>query len=379
MKQYEMQIGKKTIRYELYPDLDDLLRDLDTLEYGSYYLVYDPGIMSDVIDKTVAHFKSGARLTPVPFAATEKGKDLIGLGKLLEDLLNAGITCRSCILALGGGVLGNMAGLAAGLVYRGIDFIHIPTTILACSDSVLSLKQGINLMSAKNIIGTYYPPVKIMISPELYASLPEREIIAGYAEYVKNLVTIIPGQIEEFESFDPTEAIRYDSLCALVEKSIRAKAKLLKNDEHERSEGILLEYGHTVGHSLEMMFPDILRHGEGVAYGMLVAGYISRKMGYFIHSEPEIQKRLLEKIGIIGNLRSVFAGRKIDGESLSGYLLRDNKRGYIACNDREIPMVILEAFGKPLSKDRLPLVNVPLESVLEGVQSVWEEINGRNA
>ena len=375
MKLYKMQIGQTVIDYELYSDYDLLLHNLDSLKYESYYLVYDPDILSDIVNKTVACFNSNERLTLIPFAITEKCKDLSGLSRLLEDLINAGITRNSCILALGGGTLGNMAGLAAGLLYRGIDFIHIPTTVLACSDSVLSLKQGINFMKSKNIIGTYYSPVKIMISPELFASLPNREITAGYAEYVKNLIIVIPEQIEHFKCFDFAQIIQYDGLCSLVEKSIEAKTKLLINDEHERAQGILLEYGHTVGHSLEMMFPNILRHGEGVAYGIMVAGIISYRFGCFSMAELDIQKSLLEKTGMIANLKSIFKGRKVDRTILSEYLKMDNKRGYIACNNEEIAMVIMRKFGQPLFSDGLPIVNVPLELVLESVQLVWEELN----
>ena len=374
MKLYKMQIGDTITDYEIYPNYDFLLDNLDSLKYKSYYLVYDPNILSDIIDKTVACFEKNAKLTLIPFAVTEKNKDLSNLGKLLEDLVNAGITRNACILALGGGTLGNMAGLAAGLLYRGIDFIHIPTTVLACSDSVLSLKQGINLMKSKNIIGTYYHPVKIMISPELYSSLPCREITAGYAEYVKNLIIVIPDRIDGFEHFDFAEAVQYDGLCSLVEESIRAKTKLLINDEHEREDGILLEYGHTVGHSLEMMFPNLLRHGEGVAFGMMVAGIISCKMGYFSKSDTDIQKDLLGKIGIIDSLKEFFKNRNIDNKVLSEYLLSDNKRGYIECNGGEIAMVIMKKFGQPLLSNGLPIINVPLESVIESVQSVWKEI-----
>ena len=293
MRLFKMQIGQNIIDYEVYSDYDSLLCNLDSLEYKSYYLVYDPSILSNVIRNTVTKFKNNTKLTLVPFEITEKNKDLSNLGNLLEDLINVGITRNSCILALGGGTLGNMVGFAAGLLYRGIDFIHIPTTILACSDSVLSLKQGINLMKSKNIIGTYYSPIKIMISPELYISLPSREISAGYAEYVKNLIIVIPEQITTFEHFDFAEAIQYNGLCSIIDKSIQAKTKLLINDEHESLDGILLEYGHTVGHSLEMMFPNLLRHGEGVAYGIMVAGIISLKMGYFTREEIVVQKELL--------------------------------------------------------------------------------------
>lgn len=345
------------------------------MKYNSYYLVYTPSILSDVINKTVDYFKNSSKLTLIPIDATEKDKNLYGLGKLLEDLINAGVTRNSCIIALGGGILGNMAGLAAGLLYRGIDFIHIPTTIVACSDSVLSLKQGVNFIKSKNIIGMYYSPIKIMISPELYDSLPSREVKAGYVEYVKNLIIVNPEEIDDFESSDFSKALEYDSLCSLVDKSIQAKTKLLKNDEHERNEGILLEYGHTVGHSLEMMFLNMLRHGECVAFGMMVAGIISHKMGCFTKKELDIQKKLLEKIGIISKLRSFFKDRNIDSRILSEYLLQDNKRGYIECNNQEIAMVIMAKFGQPLLSNNLPMVNVPLELVLEAVQSVWEELN----
>lgn len=370
-----MQIGQEAIDYEVYGNFDCLLHNLDSLKYTSYYLVYDPSVLANLIEETAIYFANKNKINLVPFRITENNKNLDYLSSLLADLIEKGITRNSCILALGGGTLGNMAGLAAGLLYRGVDFIHIPTTILACSDSVLSLKQGINLKKSKNIIGMYYRPVKIMISPELYYSLPEREVTAGYVEYIKNLIIVIPDQIEAFQNFDFQDALSYDGLNLLIEKSIMAKTKLLINDEHERTDGILLEYGHTVGHSLEMMFPDLLRHGEGVAFGMLVSGLISRYMGFFTMEELDAQVDLLNKISVISNLKDIFKKYPIDSEILSEYLVLDNKRGYIECNDQEIAMVIMEKFGKPLYSDDLCIINVPLTLVLNCVQEVWKELN----
>lgn len=375
MDLYKMKIGEAIIDYEIYSNYESLLSNIDSLEYKTCFIVYDSNIMSNVIDKIYDYFVGDSKIKFIPFEINEKDKDLSGLSRLLEQLVDARVTRSDCIVAFGGGVLGNMAGLAAGMLFRGIDFIHIPTTILACSDSVLSLKQGINLLKSKNIIGMYYAPVKIMIAPKLYNSLPRREISSGYAEYVKNLITIIPEDIEEFEVLDFDKSIQYESICYLVRKSIEAKMRLLSNDSHERREGILLEYGHTVGHSLEMMFPDSLRHGEGVSFGIMVAGMISREMGYFSENELKVQKELLEKIGMIDNLKIVFKDKKIDDKILTRCLLNDNKRGYIDCNNNEIAMVILAKFGKPLVTDELPLVSVPLELVMRCFNFVWDEIN----
>lgn len=370
----KFQIGKNIVDYEIYENLDLLLNNLNSFEFDSYFLVYDPTILSDVVDKFSNYFKVKNNLVLVPFAITEKTKNFSTLGQLLENLLTLKITRNSCLLALGGGTLGNMVGLAAGLLYRGINFIHIPTTILACSDSVLSLKQGINLLKSKNIIGMYNSPLKVMISPELFVSLPNREISAGYAEFVKNLIIVIPDEIDKFETLNFEEATKFDGLCLLINKSIEAKEKLILNDEHEKNTGILLEYGHTVGHSLEMMFADSLRHGEGVAFGMLVAGLISNKMGYFNESELKIQYDLLEKIGIIEKLKKFFQTREINMNELTDHLLFDNKRGHIACRNDEIAMVIMSKFGEPLLTNGLPIVNIKLDLVIECVKLVYKEL-----
>ena len=374
MHSNKFRIGQNEISYEIYNIFDQLLENLDSLNYESYFLVYDPRVLNDVIDKMFYYFKDNNRLVFVPFSISEKDKNFSTLGNLLEQLLNLKITRDSCLLALGGGTLGNMVGLAAGLIFRGINFIHIPTTILACSDSVLSLKQGINLLKSKNVIGMYYPPVKIMISPELFDSLENREITAGYAEYVKNLITIIPNEINNFDRLNFKEAREFDGLCKLVDKSIEAKEKLLLNDEHEKESGILLEYGHTVGHSLEMMFADLLRHGEGVAFGILVAGLISKKLGYFNDDDLNNQYNLLEKIGMIENLKAFFKDHEINKLELKEHLLFDNKRGYIACNNDEVAMVIMSSFGKPLLTNRLPIINVKMDSILECVDSIYKDL-----
>lgn len=370
----KFRIGDNKVNYEIFDNFDLLLEDLNSHEFDSYFLVYDPTILINIVNKFNNYFNNKKNLVLVPFTITEKTKNFSTLGQLLENLLNSNITRNSCLLALGGGTLGNMVGLAAGLLYRGISFIHIPTTILACSDSVLSLKQGINLSKSKNIIGMYYSPAKVMISPELYTSLPNREITAGYAEFVKNLIIVIPEEINQFECLDYNNAISYDELCLLIDKSIKAKEQLIANDEREKTTGILLEYGHTVGHSLEMMFADSLRHGEGVAFGMLVAGLISYKIGYFKEAELNIQYNLLEKIRMIENLKQFFKTHEINTDELSEHLLFDNKRGYIASNNDEIAMVIMSKFGEPLLTDGLPVVNIKLDLVIECVKLIYKEL-----
>lgn len=369
-----MQIGQQIIDYEIHSDYHALLKSFLSLKYTTYFLIYDPVIHTKFIKAARLFFEKEKKFFLVPFEVTEYEKNLSGLSRILEILIKAGVNRSSCLLVLGGGTMGNVVGLAAGLLYRGIDFVHIPTTILACSDSVLSLKQGINMLKSKNIIGMYYRPVKIVICPELYNSLPQRDITAGYVEYVKNLIIVLPDQIENFMKFDFKDATSYGALCSLIKKSIDAKTKLLINDEHERKEGILLEYGHTVGHALEMMYPNVLRHGEGVAFGMLVAGEISNRLGYFTLKEISIQKQLLYKIGVIKNLRRFLKGKIIQKDRLLYYLNLDNKRGYIECNTQEIAMVIMEKIGKPLFTDDLCIINVPAQLVIECVQDIWEEI-----
>ena len=214
--------------------------------------------------------------------AGEGTKSFDGLEKLCGALLETGVDRGGLIVALGGGVIGDLTGLAAGLLKRGVGFSQIPTTLLAQVDSSVGGKTAINTPQGKNLVGIFHQPRSVIADTALLATLPRRELLAGYAEVVKY------GALGDAEFFgwletNGVKALAGDSAAMIhaVAHSCRMKADIVARDEHEHGERALLNLGHTFGHALEAAtnYSDRLLHGEGVAIGMALAFRLSVALG----------------------------------------------------------------------------------------------------
>jgi 3-dehydroquinate synthase len=220
----------------------------------------------------------------------EETKDLDHFGGLAEEILACGIERGSMLVALGGGVVGDMTGFAAATLLRGIDFVQIPTTLLAQVDSSVGGKTGINTQMGKNLIGAFYQPRLVLADTGALSTLPRRELLAGYAETVKY------GLIRDAHFFAWCER-QGNALCALepepirhaVMTSCRMKSSIVAVDEREEGERALLNFGHTFGHAFETEtgFSSRLLHGEAVALGMVLAFDFAARLGLVAATEGE--------------------------------------------------------------------------------------------
>jgi len=201
--------------------------------------------------------------------------------KLASKMVAAGADRQSVILALGGGVVGDVAGFLASIFMRGIPVVQIPTTLVAQVDSAIGGKTGVNLFSGKNLIGTFHQPLAVLADPDVLATLPEREFRSGLFEAMKY------GVIRDSSIFDLMETQREsllgrdaELLEQLVVACVRVKADIVSADERESGERRILNFGHTVGHALEAAtnYRHFL-HGEAVGWGMIAAAAIGREMG----------------------------------------------------------------------------------------------------
>jgi len=197
----------------------------------------------------------------------EGSKSLDSFSQILEVMLDNDFSRSDCVIALGGGVVGDLAGFAASAFLRGVDFYNIPTTVLSQVDSSIGGKVAVNFRGLKNMVGAFYPPKAVLIDPDTLASLPRRQIANGLAEAVKMAVTFDEAFFKLFETTDPFEDL--DTVIAL---SLRAKRRVVQEDEREQGLRKVLNFGHTLAHaieseSLESATP--LYHGECVALGML--------------------------------------------------------------------------------------------------------------
>ncbi|TNE38272.1 MAG: 3-dehydroquinate synthase [Alphaproteobacteria bacterium] len=236
--------------------------------------------------------EAGIDHVSIVLSAGEKTKSLATYGELMGRLLDAKIQRDETLVALGGGVIGDLTGFAAATLRRGIGFIQIPTTLLAQVDSSVGGKTGINTPQGKNLIGAFYQPRLVLADVGLLASLPKREVLAGYAEVVKY------GLLGDFGFFEWLETYGKDVVegdiaarITAVQKSVEAKARIVALDEREGGVRALLNLGHTFGHALEAetgFGPDLL-HGEAVAIGMVMAAEYSADSGFL---EPQEVSRI---------------------------------------------------------------------------------------
>ena len=225
---------------------------------------------------------AGISTSSIVLPAGERTKSFAQLAGLCDDLLSAGIERQDTVIAFGGGVIGDLAGFAAAILRRGIEFIQIPTTLLAQVDSSVGGKTGINTSAGKNLIGAFHQPELVLADIDMLDTLPERELRAGYAEVAKYGLIGDPGFFAWLES-DGLNIISGDKAARIraIETSCRAKAAVVAVDEREGGARALLNLGHTFGHALEAAtgYSQRLLHGEGVSIGMVQAFRFSEHLG----------------------------------------------------------------------------------------------------
>lgn len=223
----------------------------------------------------------GIRSTAIVMPPGEATKSYQHLAELCDRLLAAGIERRDRIIAFGGGVIGDLAGFAAAILRRGVDFIQIPTTLLSQVDSSVGGKTGINSPHGKNLIGAFHQPLAVITDISLLNTLPKRELASGYAEVAKYGLLGDKGFFEWLEAAAPT-IMRGDAQARIhaIKRSCEAKARIVAEDETETGVRALLNLGHTFGHALESAtnYSQRLLHGEGVSIGMVQAFRFSERL-----------------------------------------------------------------------------------------------------
>jgi 3-dehydroquinate synthase len=257
----------------------------------------------------------------------EETKDLDHFGRLADAVLACGIERGTMLVALGGGVIGDLTGFAAATLLRGVDFVQIPTTLLAQVDSSVGGKTGINTSLGKNLIGAFYQPRLVLADTATLATLPRRELLAGYAEIVKY------GLVRDTEFFEWCER-QGNALCALqpeplrhaIVTSCRMKAAIVAADEREAGDRALLNFGHTFGHALEAEtgFSSRLLHGEAVGLGMVLAFDFAVRLGLAAAADAARVRRHLGAAGLPTSLAAVGLA-DVPAERLLAHMAKDKK------------------------------------------------------
>ena len=250
---------------------------------------------------------AGFEPTLIAVPAGEESKSLSQVEKICDQMIAAGLDRSSFVIALGGGVVGDLAGFVAAIYHRGIPHVQVPTTLLAQVDSSIGGKTGVNTTAGKNLIGAFHQPALVISDVDTLATLPPREWKQGFAEMIKHAIIRDAAMFETLQHFNRKE------LATLVRRNVEIKAAIVATDERETTgERALLNFGHTVGHAIERAgeYRDFL-HGEAVSLGMVAACEISmRKAGL---SETERQKivRTLEAFDLPTRLPASFPREKI--------------------------------------------------------------------
>ena len=269
---------------------------------------------------------SGFEVIPVLLPEGEEYKTLSTLSTIFDRLISEKFDRQSCVVALGGGVVGDIAGFAAASYLRGTPFVQIPTTLLAQVDSSVGGKTGVNHPRGKNLIGAFYQPLAVVIDVALLLSLPQRELVAGLAEVIKYGIIEDPvlfGRLEE--KLDRILVLDRPLLTEVIATSCAIKARVIEKDEREDDHRAVLNFGHTVGHALETAtrYQRFL-HGEAVAIGMAKAAAISYQQGF---CDAITLSRIIKLIKMAGlateipeevSLQSLIDGMELDKKSADG-------------------------------------------------------------
>jgi len=313
--------------------------------YHKIFIITDENVAKIHLE-TVTNSISSKKVEQIIIQNGERNKNFDTLEMICEKILEKNIDRQSLIIALGGGVIGDISGFAASILLRGIDFIQIPTTLLAAVDSSVGGKTAINSISGKNLIGSFYQPKLVLCDLNFIKTIPTREFKAGYAEALKY------GLIRDcnfFEFLDKNHQKIFDFeenyVKEIIIKSCKIKAEIVSLDEKEFSVRALLNFGHTFGHCLEAEtnYLDILNHGEAVAIGMLMATKMSVNLGYISEEKYTKIKNHYQKCNLKTNFTDIIPSAS--SESLRKHLFKDKK-----IESGNLTFILLNDIGSSLIK-----------------------------
>lgn len=309
--------------------------DLNPHIRGRHCLIVSNETVAPLYLDSLTACLSGLRLESVVLPDGEAHKTLASMSRILDALVAARAARDVAVIALGGGVVGDIAGFAAASYMRGVDFLQVPTTLLAQVDSAVGGKTGVNHPAGKNLIGAFHQPRLVLVDTQTLTSLPARELAAGLAEVVKYGAIVDAGFFAWLESrIDGLVARDRDVLATAIARSCELKAQLVSEDERESGRRALLNFGHTFGHAIERCqgYGEWL-HGEAVAAGMVMAARLSG----LPETEVDRLAALLCRAGLPVSPPAVGGGRLLDAMGL------DKKR----CGAR-LRFVLLERLGRAL-------------------------------
>jgi len=339
-RSYEIVIG-----HEILAELGEALREL---EFGSKQMIVTSGTVWNLYGKIVRDSleASGFDVSVTLVSDDEEAKSFQTLATIFDRLLESEFERSSGIIALGGGVVGDVSGFAAATFMRGLRFVQVPTTLLAQVDSSIGGKTGVNHSKAKNVIGAFHQPSLVWADTSTLSTLSDREIRSGLAEIIKYsviadpaLFKLLSGSVSSFSN------ISRDSLIEIVSRCCSIKARIVEEDEKEQGVRSILNYGHSVGHALETLtdYADYT-HGEAVAIGMMAAARISFEIGATDQDMVQSQEDIMKRAGL-----PTAITQPIDAIEIMRQLRKDKKRV-----DERIRWVLPRRLGEVFLTQEVP-------------------------
>ena len=302
--------------------------------------------------------RASSERAPILIADGERHKNLTTVGRIYEGLMQAGADRATVVIAVGGGVIGDMVGFAAATYLRGVRLVQAPTTVMAQVDSAVGGKVGVNHALGKNLIGAFHPPRLVVADPSVLSTLPRREFRAGLYEVIKYGIIASPALLDLVDTSLPRLFAREaEILTSMVAQSCRIKADIVSADEREAGLRRILNFGHTIGHALEAVTKyKRFRHGEAVAYGMLAAVAIGVKRGI---TPPAAAARVRGIIAKLGPLPPVvdLSARDIVAATGHDKKIVDGTLHFIAATDIGSTTTVKDLSAREL-KDALRQIGV---------------------
>jgi len=319
--------------------LDKVPLDLKKEGMGNKYLIITDSNIKGLFGKRLLALmkKEGLDVDIISFKAGEQSKNLKVFGELIRQVHDYKLDRKSAIIALGGGVVGDIAGFVAATYMRGINYIQIPTSLLATVDSSIGGKVAVDLPTGKNLAGDFHQPKKVYIDVSLLRGLPKRELVNGLSEIIKHALIKDKGLFDFIDrNFDKIIGKDENTLIELIRRNCEIKARIVEKDELESGLRKIVNYGHTIGHALETLTNyKKYSHGEAIAIGMRVEGEIANKLGMLSEKELIKQNELIRRAGLSIDVPNIDTNKIIEE------LKKDKK-----VTGGKIEFVLLSGIGK---------------------------------
>lgn len=324
-REYPIYIGKNI--------LGNIKKYISVSEYSKVIVITDTALEKILLPDLNLH-KNVEVATIEP---GEQSKNADSVLTLWKQLLELKADRKTLVLNLGGGVITDIGGFAASTFMRGLDFVHIPTTLLSMVDASVGGKTGINFEDTKNIIGTFQQPKAVLIDLDTLKTLPTRELNAGFAEIIKHGLIMDAAYFRDVSKKRPVEYTP-EEMIAIIERSCELKAQIVQSDETETGPRKLLNFGHTLGHALETLSHEVkmpLLHGEAIAIGIVGEAYLSNLLGWIEAEELALIEEALERAGLPTRITT------IENEKIQKKMLQDKKN-----EQGTIKWTLLKAIGQ---------------------------------